>query len=367
MKNRKNIVLSLGLGCVMLLILVFAIGRMRGTPILSPIDGVVLLPTPTPDPDRPRTILLLGYGGGKHEGGKISDTIIVARIDPKQKKTTLISIPRDVWVKLPISSRNPSYKINAAFAIGSDDINNKNKPSVYTGKLGGGNLAKYVVGNVVGFNIDYFVSVSFDGFTKSIDTLGGVDIVVPRAFEDPFYPVEGKETDTCDKSEVEIKALEATLSGDLLEQSFTCRFETLKFGRGTIHMDGATALKYVRSRHSPTEGNDFSRGARQRALIEAVSERVFTVGFIPKIVPFITSITRDVQTDIPLVELLPRASEFKAYPVGQISLTMDNVLTESMSDNHQYILVPKAGEHNWNEIHTFIQTQISSTASSTIK
>jgi len=206
------------------------------------------LPTPTPDPNKPFSVLLLGYAGYGHDGGFLTDSIILARINPKLGKIDLISLPRDLWVKFPetvIASH--SAKINSAYAVGIDDRQYPNKSIEFTGKAGGGEMSKYLVSTVTGIKPDYFMAIDFSGFIKAIDQLGGIDINIPKTYDDEFYPLDIGATDLCGKGDEEIKALSATISGDKLDQQFTCRYEHLHFDKGLVHMDGATALKYARS------------------------------------------------------------------------------------------------------------------------
>src|SRR5258708_37496057 len=207
------------------------------------------------DNKNPINIVLLGYGGGNHDGAYLTDSMIAIHIDPKAKKVFLISIPRDIWIKISTNGTDGSYsKINAAYEIGLDDSGYPNKQKQFTGANGGGRLAEYVVSQVTGLPIDYFFGMDFSGFTHTIDTLGGVNITVEKTFDDYQYPIEGKETDSCGHSDTEIASLSAQLastSGTLTElDAFPCRYEHLHFDTGEQHMNGITTLKYVRSRHS---------------------------------------------------------------------------------------------------------------------
>ena len=106
----------------------------------TPAASTTATPEPTPDPDRPVSFLLMGYGGGGHEGGKLTDTMMVVYVQPKLQQIDLISIPRDLWVSFPVNGETESYwKINAAYALGSDDRNYPHKLAQYTGPGGGGN------------------------------------------------------------------------------------------------------------------------------------------------------------------------------------------------------------------------------------
>ena len=152
-------------------------------------------PKSSPIPDtfnqgRPLTTLLMGYGGGNHEGGLLTDTMMLAVIDPDSQTITLMSLPRDLWVNLPvIGEETHGYKINAAYAIGSDDKGYRYKLPQYTGPAGGGELAKFAVKQATGLQVDKFITLNFSGFQRSIDVLGGVDVNIEKAFTDPVYPI----------------------------------------------------------------------------------------------------------------------------------------------------------------------------------
>ncbi|NMC36023.1 hypothetical protein GYA49_03175 [Candidatus Beckwithbacteria bacterium] len=327
-------------------------------------------PTPTPDPLAPQQILLLGYGGPNHDGGYLSDTIMIASINFRQKQITLISIPRDLWVNLPIA-KDPYYsKINAAYAIGLDDKGYPQKPKEYSGTDGGFNLAKTVITQVTGLPINYTVGVDFSGFETIINTLGGVGVYVPFAFDDPYYPLPDKKDDLCGKSEEEVAQIEATLSGELVEQSFSCRFENLHFEQGWQNMDGNTALKYARSRHSPTNGGDFSRALRQQAVLQAVKDKALSLYAIPKIPQLISQFFDFVTTDISLKDVLAlvkKQPNLGEYQLKTVALTTDNVLTFGVSNDGQSILMPKDGIDKWQKIHSFIKTELEATDSAALE
>lgn len=318
--------------------------------------------TPTPDPLAPYAILLMGYGGGTHEGGLLTDSMMVVRIEPRNQKIMMISIPRDLWVPILISGdTEASSKINTAYAIGSNDKKYPDKAAEFTGKAGGGEMAKAAAGIVVGFKIDYFAAIDFNGFVKIVDILGGINVNVARTFDDPWYPTESNvgvgNSDNCGKSDQDVKALTATMSGDKLEQQFTCRYEALHFDKGLVHMDGITALKYARSRHSPTEGGDFNRAVRQRQVIMAIKDKVINIGFITKIIPTIKTLTKNLTTDVEFAkmnELLSSALTLAKYNTVPVALTDQNVLMNAVSDDHQFILIPRTGENNWDEVQQFI-------------
>lgn len=323
------------------------------------ISNVTPTATPTPDPLAPYSILLMGYGGGVHEGGKLTDSIMLAQIRPRDEVVRLISIPRDLWVPIPISeTETVSRKINEAYVVGLDDKKYPNKKAEFAGEAGGGELSKHVIEQVIGIKPNYFATIDFDGFTKIIDSLGGVDIKVARTFDDPYYPIEEKTNDTCGKPEEEIKAIEATMSGEKLEHEYSCRYENLHFDKGVQHMDGTMALKYARSRHSNMDGGDFNRAERQKLVVTAIRDKIMSVGFIPKIIPTIQTLTRHITTDVDfskMSELVTKIPEVSGYKIISIALTDANVLKNAKASTGQFILSPKLGENNFSEIKTFIE------------
>src|ERR1035437_716156 len=138
-------------------------------------------------------ILLLGIGDLNHDGTNLTDTIMLASLDPKNNKVTLVSIPRDLW--FPDLTMNVK-KINGAYAYGE------------AVKKGGGlSLAEAAIGKITGQPIDYGVRIDFSGFVKAVDIIGGLDINVDNTFDDYQYPIDGKETDTCGHSPEEMQTL----------------------------------------------------------------------------------------------------------------------------------------------------------------
>jgi LCP family protein required for cell wall assembly len=232
-------------------------------------------------------LLLLGIGGGEHEGPNLSDTIIFVSIDPKLKAVTLVSIPRDLWIP------TLSAKINSAYATGQEK-----------GSGEGLKLAKTVVSQVIGEPIDYAVRIDFQGFVKAVDMLGGLDINVDRTLDDYAYPTGGKEDDTCDHTDEEIVNLTAQIATASATESeaFPCRYEHLHFDTGPNHMDGTTALKFVRSRHAlGAEGSDFARSNRQEKVIQAFKEKLFSLNTIlnpGKMLSLIDVLRGSIDTDI---------------------------------------------------------------------
>ena len=313
--------------------------------------------------DKNLDIVLIGYGGAGHDGGTLSDTLIVVDLDLENKKVTFISVPRDLWAPIPYDWDNfKNFKINMAHAIGVDDLRYANKKPEFREEAGGGNMVKSVVGDVTGLTIDNFISVNFDGLIKIIDILGGVKVDVPVAFDDYLYPVKGKENETCGFSGEEIAEFHANFSGFDLEKQFTCRYEHLHFDKGENVMNGETALKFVRSRHSNEHGGDFARSERQYALVTGIKSKAVTLEAAKKLSGILGEISNSVRTDLTLEQitsfrgLLSLESDYK---VSSIYLTEENVLNATKSSDGQFILIPKEGINNWGKIQEFISSGLS--------
>lgn len=305
-----------------------------------------------------KNILLIGYGGAGHSGGFLADSIILLHLNKKTKKALLISIPRDIWIKLPLDWENLKWaKINEAYAIGIDDLKYPNKKPEFRGKTGGGNMVKYAVTQITGLTVDYFAAVSFDEIVKIIDTLGGIEVNVPVSFSDEYYPIKGLENETCGKTPEEMEALKQKYSGFELEKQYKCRYETIIFEKGKTKMDGATALKFARSRHSATYGGDFARSERQMAILFGIKEKLLSLGALEKIDDLFPHLAVLLTTDLDLPttkDLAVFVGNPNEYSVEKINLTTENFLSASKGPQGQFILVPKAGHDNWEEIKNFI-------------
>ncbi|GAB4219505.1 MAG: hypothetical protein Fur009_6020 [Candidatus Microgenomates bacterium] len=329
--------------------------------------------------------LILGYGGGSHDGAYLTDTIMIFHLDTSTKKASLLSIPRDLWVKIPTKDASDFFKkINALYQI---ELYPENYPPIdhkFLGKKNDASLTKYIIAKNFNIPIDYFVAIDFDGFKKIIDILGGVDVVVEKDFTDPSYPITGKENDLCDdETEKMFKQIEPFLKPsynpedkiNLLknnskldeflknatsspELAFPCRYETLVFKAGKTHMDGETALKFARSRHSLEDGSDFSRARRQHLIIEAIKNKFISLNLMTKASQILDKLGNHVKTDFPINNLANLSKEIifaNKYQFFTFVLSTKNYLNEDFSDDGQYILISKEGQDNWQKIQQAIK------------
>lgn len=300
-------------------------------------------------------ILLLGIGGGNHEGPNLTDTIILASLNIKESKVTLISLPRDTW------STDIKGKINKAYSDGEE------------ARRGGGLvLAKTVVSKITGQNVDYGAVIDFSGFINAVDLMGGLDINVDKAFDDYEYPLTGKEDDPCDNKPEDLEEL-ATASSQL--EAFPCRYEHLHFDRGMNHMDGETALKFVRSRHAKgSEGSDFARSQRQEKVIKAFMDKAFSLQIIvnpAKVIGLYDTVKDSIDTDVEQNELddfIKLAQKLQNAEIQSVVIDYGDqendrggLLTHPAISglyNYEWVLIPRIGNDNFSEIQEFIRCKL---------
>jgi anionic cell wall polymer biosynthesis LytR-Cps2A-Psr (LCP) family protein len=357
---KKHVLIAAVLAVIALGATILIRSAWRTQPFTDGWTAVRPTPTPTVEPDPTTNFLLLGYGGGKHDGAYLTDTMMLVRIDPVRKKTFLISLPRDLWVNLPVSSQGKGSKINAAYAYGLDDAQFPDKPKQYMGSEGARTMVRDIVSQVTGVTIQHVAAVDFSGFVKGIDTIGGVDVTVPQSFTDQEYPIDGKETDLCGKKPEDLPELEkiATVSATA---AFPCRYETVSFTKGITHMDGTTALKFVRSRHAPGYGSDFSRSERQRNLIVAVKNKLLSLGGLSKLPEFYRNIAGNISTDLSITDLaglIPSAKPWTEYDIVSVGLSDENVLDPFVTSDGQFALASLEGEYKWGLVKTFLADEV---------
>ncbi len=295
-------------------------------------------------------VLLLGYGGNGHSGAYLTDSIVVVHVDFATNQAAFISVPRDIWIKIPTKGYDGSYwKINAAYELGMDQAHYPYKLPQFDGQQGGGNMSKYVVSEVTGLPINYYVSMDFDGFQKIVDTLGGVEVNVENAFTDYSYPVSDQNADGawCDAPD---------------NTPTDCRYKVVHFDAGLQYMDGERALEYARSRHAAgIEGSDFARSKRQQKLMAAIEQKALNLGMLPRIFNLMDDVQGHFQTDLSLADIkdlsdyLPKVDFSGAKRVG---LTDQALLVSSWSSDGQWILIPQAGMDDWNDVHSYIYDEV---------
>ena len=279
--------------------------------IPEPIDPDYIMPIGEPNRF---DILILGLRGendpdAKDGGALLTDTIMILSYDKITKKASLISIPRDLYIKI---DKNKKDKINTAYEYG------------YYHKNGGVNYTKDLVSKITGVYIDKAVVLDFSSFEKIIDQVGGIDIVLTKPFEE--------------------------------SQQWSFKFS---LPAGSNHFDGKNALYYARSRFS---SNDFDRSRRQQEVMFALKERLTNLNFWSdplKTISILNSIRSNIKTDVNIwntKELLDLTKEVSSSgKVKKYIITTDNLLYESRT-NESYVLLPKGD--NFTQIKQLFQDTI---------
>ncbi len=143
-----------------------------------------------------------------------------------------------------------------------------------------------------------------------------------------------------------------------LEKQFTCRYEQLHFEKGAIHLGGATALKYIRSRHSAQYGSDFARGERAQAVLAAIAKKLIAENLVDPKNSVLKKLTASVSSDITLAavpEIVKTLGNISAYKITRTNLTDQNVLVGGTGPGGAYILVPKAGTDEFQAVRELIR------------
>lgn len=208
--------------------------------------------------------LLIGSDRRSSTGSTRTDTMVVAILRPNEGQVSLISIPRDLWVSIPGYENN---RINTAYQLG-----------VSSGYPGGGPaLLKETIQYNLGIRIDHTAMVDFNGFSKIVDTLGGVDVPVSCSYTD-------------------WKLIDPSYNPELEANWYLHTVDP-----GVIHMDGDLALWYARSRQ---KSNDFDRGRRQQEVLRALFVQALQTGTLTRIPELYNNLNDSVETDLGLGDIL---------------------------------------------------------------
>lgn len=274
-------------------------------------------------------ILLLGIGGEDHPGAELTDTNLILSIKPSEKKISLVSIPRDMYVQIPNS--NEYSRINKLNYLGN--LEDRDDPK------SGPMLTKKSVENITGISIEYFVKLDFDGFKEVIDALGGVEIDVPNSFIDTEYPLG-------------------------------IGYQTVKFEKGLQIMDGETALKFARSRKGYTtdnsgvvEGTDFARSRRQQLVIMSVKRKAMSLGVLAnptKLNQVFSALNQHIVTDMELWEAFRIISLIKESGENNIVnkvISSENLLKPYSTPDGASLLIPTNGIIAYNEIRQYVSNR----------
>jgi LCP family protein required for cell wall assembly len=218
-------------------------------------------PSPTDGPQRVN-VLLIGVDSAPGRSTFLTDTMIVASLDPVGGTVSMISIPRDM-VDTPLpNGKKFRGKINSLAAYA------RNHPREFKGSNGKGiDVLQGALGTLLGLRIDYYAIVNLPGFISVIDRIGGITVNVEDGFCDPTYRNRG------------------------FERGFSIT-------AGRRKLDGEAALAYARVRKAGGE-SDFTRAARQQEVLSGIRDRLVNGGFLEDPIGLLRSVSRTVQTNVP--------------------------------------------------------------------
>lgn len=278
-------------------------------------------------------ILMLGVGGVGHDGGDLTDTMILASVDPVNHQVALLSIPRDLWVKMPVNYYGSHQKINAAYSagkyqyLGKVDASSADPIAIESGM----NSVDAALSQVLGVDVDYHVLVNFAAFAQAIDTVNGVTVDVKKPLVDASMAWENNNN--------------ATL-----------------VPAGVQQMNGKEALLYARSRHS---SSDFDRSERQRELIVALKQKVLTLGTFSnpiKLEGLANAFGKNVYSDLStkaalrLYDIMKDVDDGNVKSLDLVTAPHSFVTTDSVGNIS--VVRPKLGFDAYSDIQTFVRAQL---------
>jgi LCP family protein required for cell wall assembly len=269
------------------------------SPTLTPTP--MYSPTPLPAPDYQGNVqhfLLMGLDSTRNLATQNTDVIVVAAVNKDTKQVSMLSVPRDLWVYIPDYGWS---RINVAHKIGHR--------TEYPGG-GPGLLAEVLRINLGIPTIDNWARIDFEGFARVVDELGGVEMTVA-------CPVNLRYKRTTSDTEEE----------RILEP-------------GVYQMDGATALRYVRTRRGT---NDFDRARRQHQFLRAVWSQFKSPDILLKIPGLWSALSDSFQTDLKLGDVLslaPIALDLKPQNIRSLYIGINQVENWTNAEGWQ-VLLPK--------------------------
>ncbi len=237
-----------------------------------------------PNDDDKIKILLIWKWWSNHDWWELSDSIILASIDLKSQVISMLSIPRDLYVKYWDGRYG---KINWVYAYYLGIEKDESKAMDYL---------KNKISQITWEKIDYYVNIDFSWFKQIVDLLWWITIDVPESFADYTYP------------------------------DWKWNYTTFILKKWTWNIDWETALKYARSRHSTS---DFDRSLRQHKILSAIKEKVIAEWYLKnpiKIKKMYNTISPYFTTDIWINWILKIASDFNdfSWKNNILSLNLNN-------------------------------------------
>lgn len=286
-------------------------------------------------------ILLAGNSADDagHNGGRLTDSIMLVSIDTRNNKAFMLSIPRDLWVKVPGDGHQ---KINGAYVVGEEaGFSRDGYPE------GGMGALEQIISQDFDIPIHYYALINYNAMKQAVDAVGGVDFTVksedPRGLFDPNI-------------------------------DWTTRKPLVKLSNGTHHLNGQAALDLARARGDAYNsygfaGSDFTRTENQRKLLIALKNKAISAGVLAnpaKLSSLMDAIGNNVQTDFKinevrrLYDIMKKIGNNNIQSLGLNDVNGESLLASYTSPMGQSALIPAAGVDDFSEIQAFIRQKTSS-------
>lgn len=275
-------------------------------------------------------MLLLGRGGEGHEGADLTDTILLASIDPVNNKAALVSLPRDFWV----TANGSSSKVNAVFAFAKQRAQSRGS-NKQDAEAAGVKAVQGVMKEVLGVPIHYYAMVDFTAFKQAVDTVGGVDITIT----------------------------EQTAVKERLWDPTTRKNYMLDVAPGLQHFDGQRALFFARSRHTSPRG-DFDRAERQRVFIQALAQKLTSAKTYTnpvKVSQLMDAFGDHIATDMSLNDAMRLMGIGRKIGGSFESIDLASPtkpLVKTGSVNGQSVVMPIMGMSDYSEIQALVRSKL---------
>lgn len=274
----------------------------------------------------------------QHGGPLLTDSLMLVSYNHANHQTSMISIPRDLWVKLENRCFLGDYaKVNTVYQCGSK--------SGADPKEGAAALSRKITA-ITGLDIHYYAHINFQAVIKLVDAVGGIEVVIesqdPRGIYDPNFDWQ------C---------------------NYRCNYVKYKNGPTGL-MDGKHALALMRARNAQggygLPNSNFDREDNQRKVLTALAKKITSSGAlsdISKVMSIIETLGDNLKTNLTtkevrsmLIALKKISKQFGDDSMLSVSLA-EAVRTGSVSG--QSVVLPQAGIEQYQKIHGYIQRQIS--------
>ncbi|MFC1701047.1 LCP family protein [Patescibacteria group bacterium] len=265
-----------------------------------------------------KNILILGRPGQGHSGSNLTDTIILAHLNPNKNKSILISLPRDLIIQAPKTKE--LLKINSLYTLTNIET------------------LKSKIQEITGLTIDRYIVFDLNVAETIINLVDGLNVFVPQDIYDPYFP----------------------------GPNYT--YDPFSLKAGWRYLDGRNVLRYARTRYTSPNG-DFDRMYRQQQVIRLLEQKILDLNPLwdfPTYIKIFNTLKNNILTDLNISEMnsiwqIAKNSRSENIETIVIDENQTNLLAGGMiplGEVNAYVIWPKAGKWNYNDIIKYIQETI---------